>query len=215
VRFDRGIDSSAGLGAYTGRARRKAFGRGRFWIMQGNSNVVAAGAVFFGLVFLSQGSVYAASSSDGSRQPPNPSQIEALNRAFVVAVARGAYTKSEKSLCINSVVNLCLLGRFVVVAVWDNPYVDPTLENPAGALQLTSESGYLYFQGAVDMEVPIKILDYCGSSGVFKIFAAGLSDFGVTIGVKDLVSGTQINYTNPDFQTFNTIIDEDPPFPCP
>jgi hypothetical protein len=120
----------------------------------------------------------------------------------------------EKDLCFVDDTDLCLLGRFDVFGVWDNPFADPNAMFNAGALQLTTESGYLWFQDLLDMEIPIKILNFC-DQGVFKVFAAGLTDFGVGIGVLDFVSGTQVNYINPDFNTFNTIIDEAPPFPCP
>lgn len=138
----------------------------------------------------------------------------ALDRALAQAVAQGAERKSEKSLCRNTLISLCLLGRFVVVAAWDNPFVNPADAFAAGALQLTVESGYMYFSDPLDMEIPIKILDFC-DQGVFKVFAAGLSDFGVAIEVRDLVSGATVQYLNNDFQTFNTIIDQNPPFPCP
>jgi hypothetical protein len=138
----------------------------------------------------------------------------ALDRALSHAAVQGADRKSEKSLCFITRTSLCLLGRFVVVAVWDNPFANPSEIFNAGALQLTVESGYMWFLDPSDMEIPIKILDFC-DQGVFKVFAAGLSNFGVGIGVEDLVSGTIVKYVNPDFQTFNTIIDQNPPFPCP
>lgn len=138
----------------------------------------------------------------------------ALDRALAQAKVQGAGRKSEKSLCRPTPVSLCLLGRFVVVAAWDNPFINPSDGFVAGALQLTVESGYMWFSDPLDMEIPIKILDFC-DQGVFKVFAAGLSDFGVAIEVDDLVSGASVQYVNADFQTFNTIIDQNPPFPCP
>jgi hypothetical protein len=123
----------------------------------------------------------------------------------------------EKDFCVpndGAAGSLCLLGRFEVFGVWDNPFANPNAVFDAGTLQLTDESGYLYFQDQLDIEIPIKVLDFC-DQGVFKVFAAGLTDFGVAFRVLDKRTGIFVDYTNNDFHRFDTIIDEAPPFPCP
>jgi hypothetical protein len=136
-----------------------------------------------------------------------------LGKKTAAPQAERSRALGSKALCFTTDTNLCLLGRFVVVAVWDNPYSDPNAVFTAGAIQLTSESGYMWFDSPTNMEIPLKLLNFC-QEGTFKVFAAGLSDFGVNIGIIDQVSGTQVNYINDDKNTFNTIIDESPPWPC-
>src|SRR5260370_1040072 len=102
-------------------------------------------------------------------------------RREILAKEAGSSATSSKSLCAPSSTHLCLLGRFVVIADWDNPFFDPNAIFDAGARQLTTESGYMWFDDPLNMEIPIKILDFC-DIGTFKVFAAGLTNSGVGIG---------------------------------
>lgn len=159
-----------------------------------------------------------ASVATGQESGSSPAQGAAKSllqlRREVLSGEAASTAASSKSLCAPSSTHLCLLGRFVVIADWDNPFFDPNAIFDAGARQLTTESGYMWFDDPLNMEIPIKILDFC-DVGTFKVFAAGLTNFGVGIGILDLVSGIQKNYINPDRRIFDTIIDNNPPWPCP
>jgi len=152
-----------------------------------------------------------------ARMPALLAQHPRPQRQGILEKGRSAPAR-EKDFCFPVNGNngtLCLLGRFEVFGVWDNPFANPNDVFNAGAFQLTDESGYLFFQDELDIEIPIKILDFCNSNGVFKVFAAGLTDFGVAFRVMDDKTGIHVDYTNDDFHRFDTIIDEAPPFPCP
>ncbi|MEO8276545.1 MAG: hypothetical protein ABI639_10010 [Thermoanaerobaculia bacterium] len=118
------------------------------------------------------------------------------------------------ALCRPTVVSLCLLGRFVVTGFFENPYSAPGFLVPAGAQQLTSASGYLWWFSPIVMEIPIKMVDFCGSGQGFKVFAAGLTDFGVDFAVTDMLTGIRRHYINSPRQVFDTIIDGNTPWPC-
>lgn len=111
---------------------------------------------------------------------------------------------------------LCLNGRFLAVAAADNPF-DPAGQFPAGTMHLTPSSGYFYFLDPFNPEVVIKEINACfiANPSSHWIFAAGLTNFGVEIGVQDLATGVVRVYRNNPGTTFVTIIDQQPPFPCP
>jgi hypothetical protein len=117
--------------------------------------------------------------------------------------------------CRPNSVSLCLLGRFVVVAVFENPFNAPGVLQVAGAVQLTPESGYMYFLSPTNLEVPIKMVPFCTENPpTFGVFVAGLTNFGVSVGVKDVVTGIQINYINTPGEVFNTILRKEGVWPC-
>jgi hypothetical protein len=150
-------------------------------------------------------------------------QSEALAPALgeqlraALAAARPTGGAGEKfCLCHQTSEVICLNCRFGVAAAWQNPFDGST--GIAGAKFLTTESGYLWFTDPLNMEVPIKILDGCGSgppTDTWWVFAAGLTNLGVIIDVEDFSTGTIQEYVNPPGQLFNTIIDQQTPFPCP
>jgi hypothetical protein len=143
-----------------------------------------------------------------------PALDEQLKAAFEEMSGKGT-SKDDKSCLCHTVLTLgvCLNCRFGVVAVWQNPFNGEN--GTAGGFQITRESGYLWFTDPLNMEVPIKILDGCGSTGTWWVFAAGLTDLGVTFRVHDFLSGIDKDYTNPPGQVFNTILDQQTPWPCP
>lgn len=111
---------------------------------------------------------------------------------------------------------MCINGRFVVVALWENQYAAPGVLIQALSIQLTPTAGYFWFFDPYNMEIPFKMVNGCYSSpSRHWVFAAGLTNFGVGIGVKDLYSGIQLNYINRAGDIFNTIIDQQTPWPCP
>ena len=110
---------------------------------------------------------------------------------------------------------LCLEGRFIVVATWDNPF-DAAGTYVALGVHMTSVSGYFFFLGPGNPEVVIKEINGCFSGNPSHwIFASGMTNYTVDIGIKDLATGVTIYYHNNGGSNFNTIIDQHTPFPCP
>lgn len=127
---------------------------------------------------------------------------------------------AEKAFCTPSSsaysLGICINGRFGVVALWENQYAAPGVLVPALSVQLTPTAGYFWFFDPYNMEIPFKMVNGCYSSPARHwVFAAGLTNFGVGIGVKDFYSGIQVNYYNRAGDLFNTIIDQQTPWPCP
>ena len=115
--------------------------------------------------------------------------------------------QSTESSCVPGATSLCLNeGRFRVEALWE------TLSGDAGtgqAMPLTGETGYFWFFGPDNVEVVVKVLDACGLEPFrsFWVFAAGLTDVGVTLRVIDTASGRVREYTNPMGSAFQPILD--------
>ncbi len=141
-----------------------------------------------------------------------PEALVATDRSGQLSLAEKPSSLSERAYCVSTITNLCLLGRFAVAAEFSNPYLGPTLFR-AGSYQLTLESGYMWWEAPTVMEVPIKMLNFCGSEGVFKVFAAGLTNFYVRIVILDALTGSAVEIRNPAYQVFNTVIGT-VPFPC-
>lgn len=111
---------------------------------------------------------------------------------------------------------LCLEGRFIVTAIWDNPF-DAAGFFPAYGVHLTTVAGYLWFLDPSNPEVVIKEINGCyvTNPSTHWIFAAGLTNFAVQIQVLDIPTGITRQYSSASGQTFTTIIDQQTPFPCP
>lgn len=87
----------------------------------------------------------------------------------------------------------------------------------ARSCRMTNSAGYFFFFDRNNVEIPVKMLNACfgGSPPGHWVFAAGLTNFAVEISVFDLFTGLVKSYFNPLGNTFNTIIDQGTPFPCP
>ncbi|MFN7942931.1 MAG: hypothetical protein U0X73_15180 [Thermoanaerobaculia bacterium] len=77
-------------------------------------------------------------------------------------------------------------GRFEVCTLWRTPQGDEGAGHP---VPLTADTGGFWFFGADNLEVVVKILDGCGVDENFWVYAAGLTDVEVTLGVIDTWSG--------------------------
>ena len=98
---------------------------------------------------------------------------------------------------------LCL-GSFEVEVEWDAG------EGGRGrgiAERLTVETGDFWFFHPANIEMVIKVLDGCRTNGHYWVFAAGLTDVGVTTTVRDLRSGLEMSWTNPRGTLFEPIAD--------
>jgi len=109
---------------------------------------------------------------------------------------------------------LLVNGRFVIIVEFQGFVGGPAV---AYSCRMTNSAGYFFFFDPSNIEVPIKVLNVC-AGGVppgHWVFAAGLTNFAIAISVFDLFTGITKTYLNPLGNTFNTIIDQSTPFPCP
>jgi hypothetical protein len=85
--------------------------------------------------------------------------------------------------------------RFQVQAVWQ----DYSGRYGYGvARSLTADTGYFWFFTPTNVEVMIKVLDFCsGENPTYAIYAAGLTDVEVTLVVTDTNSWVTKHYRNP------------------
>ena len=107
---------------------------------------------------------------------------------------------------------LCLNGvRFKVTATYD---AGGGNAGTAHAVPLTSDSGYLWFFAASNVEAVVKVIDGCNLGGHFWFFAGGLTNVKTVITVTDMQTGAVKTYTNPQGQAFAPIQDTSA-FACP
>ncbi len=121
----------------------------------------------------------------------------------------------EKGECVPGATRLCLNGgRFSAEVEWLAPNGNG---GPAPVVPLTDETGYFYFGGPDNVEVVVKVLDACAlpSFNNYWVFAAGLTNFEVTLTVTDTVSDEVQVYTNAQGTTFEAITDTGHFMTCP
>lgn len=103
--------------------------------------------------------------------------------------------------CVPGPTTLCLRdGRFRVQL---SSSVAPT----APVTTLTDAAGYFTFGNPDNPEVFVKILDACTVNDRFWIFAAGLTDVGLSFTVTDSLTGTKRSYSNPAGRAFVPLLD--------
>lgn len=98
---------------------------------------------------------------------------------------------------------LCL-GVFQVEVEWDDG------KGRAGrgfAERLTADAGDFWFFHPANIELVVKVLDGCAMNDHYWVYAAGLTDVGVTMTVRDLRSGLERRWTNPLGTRFRPITD--------
>jgi phospholipase/carboxylesterase len=113
--------------------------------------------------------------------------------------------------CLPSPTALCLRDRFRVEATWETA----TGHGDAGVVQLSHESGYLWFFAAANAEVDVKVLDGCGLNQRYWVFAAGTTDVGVALTVTDTASGQSARYVRPRGVPFQPVLDTGALATCP
>jgi len=79
---------------------------------------------------------------------------------------------------------------------------------------MTKESGYFWFFGPQNAEIVVKIVDACSLSSNFWFFAAGMTDVGVDLVVRDTKTGAVRRYSTPLGSAFTPIQDTSA-FTCP
>ena len=116
-----------------------------------------------------------------------------------------------RAACTADGTTLCLLdGRFEVRAT----YTDYGNGSGNGhAVGLTSDTGYFWFFDSSSVEAVLKMVSFCGSgSDNVAVYAAGLTDVGVSLTVRDTKSGLVKTYSNTLGHPFDLI--RDGPFSC-
>ncbi len=94
--------------------------------------------------------------------------------------------------------------RFEVRVAWEKPDGTHGVGKPA---QLTDDTGYFYFFAEDNVELVIKVLDACGASDRFWVFAAGLTNVQIEMTVTDTATGQRRVYANPQGTAFQPILD--------
>lgn len=98
--------------------------------------------------------------------------------------------------------DLLCLGNFEVDVEWTTP---AGATGRGVAEKLTAESGDFWFFDPANIELVVKVLDGCVINGHYWVFAAGLTDVQVTTTVRDLGSGLERTWTNPQGTVFEPI----------
>jgi hypothetical protein len=120
---------------------------------------------------------------------------------------------ASASACIAGPTALCLNGgRFQVTAVFD---VGGGNSGTANVVQLTPDTGYLWFFGRSNIEAVVKVLDGCGLGGHYWVFAGGLTDVDMVMTVTDTMTGVSKTYTNPPNTKFQPTQDTSAFATCP
>ncbi len=101
---------------------------------------------------------------------------------------------------------LCLGGdRFCVEAPWA---VDDDYSGRSHRTVLSANAGYFWFFNPANVELVVKVLDACFPPfDHFWVFAAGLTNVGIELGVVDLATGQLAAYTNSAGTAFEPIQD--------
>jgi streptogramin lyase len=112
-----------------------------------------------------------------------------------------------QTLCLND-------HRFAVTATWQASTESATA--PATAVPLTGETGYFWFLEPGNVELVVKVLNACGGPyNNYWVFAAGLTNLGVSLTVTDAFTGASKTYSNPAGTPFQPILDTSGLRTCP
>lgn len=123
-----------------------------------------------------------------------------------------ATTLGGSGPCVPGGTALCLNGdRFRVQATFDTG----ERSGSAQVVELTTDTGYLWFFDDSNVEVVLKVLDACSLNGRYWVFAGGLTNVHTVITVTDTTTGAQKKYTNPQSTAFKPIQDTSAFATCP
>jgi 6-phosphogluconolactonase (cycloisomerase 2 family) len=107
--------------------------------------------------------------------------------------------------CTASATGQCLLGgRFLLQALYQDAQGDAGLAN---VVPITTDTAYLWFFNAANVEVVVKLIDGCALGGHYWVFAGGLTNVHVILRVTDTASGAVRYYEVPYGPAFTPIQD--------
>lgn len=113
-------------------------------------------------------------------------------------------TSINGSSCVPNATTLCLNnGRFAVAATFDAG----TQVGTAQVVQLTPDTGYLWFFSPNNVEVVVKVINGCALGSNFWVFGGGLTNVSTKITVTDTVARIAKTYLNPANTPFQPIQD--------
>jgi streptogramin lyase len=119
----------------------------------------------------------------------------------------GSCHADEHTLCLNN-------HRFAVTAVWQTTPTGPVAQ--ANAVSITGETGYFWFLEPGNVEVVVKVLNACVDPfNSYWVFAAGLTNLGVSVTVTDTLTGASKSYSNVRGTPFQPILDTSGLKTCP
>lgn len=132
--------------------------------------------------------------------------------AFPTCGAAGSSRAPMRSAAASATKLLLNNQRFEVEVRWETPQG----QSDAGqAVALTGDTGYFWFFDEDNVEVVIKILNGCGLTGRYWVFAGGLTNVRAEITVRDTLTGATRTYTNPQGTPFQPIQDTSALEVCP
>jgi streptogramin lyase len=126
----------------------------------------------------------------------------------------GRIAPGSVSNCTADATTLCLNGgRFQVRADWQASSLGTS--GHGNAVSLTGDTGTFWFFNADSVEIIVKVLDGCSLGGHSWVFAAGLTNVGVTLTVTDTQADETRIYTNAANTAFAPIQDTAAFSTCP
>ncbi len=126
-----------------------------------------------------------------------PTVVQAMPGRERAWSGSGACVPGPTVLCLND-------NRFAAVARFD---AGGGNAGTASVVQLTPDTGYLWFFAPTNVEALVKVLDGCSLNGAYWVFAGGLTNVSVVLAVTDTRTGSVQTYTNPPGTTFQPIQD--------
>jgi streptogramin lyase len=120
--------------------------------------------------------------------------------------AAGSCAANASTLCLGN-------GRFQVQADWSSASLGRT--GRAGALSLSDSSGSFWFFDRDSIELVVKMVDGCSVNGREWVFAAGMTNVGVSFLVTDTTTGQTGDYESAEGTPFPPIQDTAAFSTCP
>ena len=130
----------------------------------------------------------------------------------IKAQRRDEATSAAAATCTPSSTALCLNNRFKVTAHFD---AGGGNSGTANVVQLTPDTGYLWFFSGTNVEAVVKVLNGCGLNSHYWVFAGGLTNVNVVLTVTDTMTSVVRTYTNPANTKFQPIQDTGAFATCP
>ena len=123
---------------------------------------------------------------------------------LTIALANLAHSATAQTVPPCALDTLCLAGgRFEITVEWQTS----TDSGSGHPVVLTESAGYFWFFDPANIEVLVQVVDACADYGQEWVFAAGLTDLGVTMKVKNTHTGIYKTYSNPKGTPFQPIQD--------
>lgn len=154
----------------------------------------------FGTCGASPASADEASSSPAFEPPPLSEEAA----SWRLPSASASCTPGDAAMCLDG-------ARFRVEATY---LTKDGRTGPAHMVQVTPDTGYMWFFANTNVEAVVKVLSACGVNDHHWVFAGGLTDVDVQLTVTDTVTQAVKRYHNPQSTPFQPVQDTTA-FECP